>query len=108
MKRSIKISIIVALLIFLILAWAPWLDNQSIHDKVLKEKGWKDGTITTPKHFENLSDKVLQELLEEGRKKGIENGILICDYKVSWFPFGRIAGSCEGMYFITFWGQIIP
>ncbi len=56
MKRNIKIGIIVALLILLIFAWAPWLDNQAIHDNVLKEKGWKDGTITTPEHFIGISE----------------------------------------------------
>lgn len=108
MKKNTKIILILALLALLLLTWAPWMDNQAIHDNVLKEKGWKDGTITSPEHFKNLSNKALQERLEDSRKKGVENnGILVCDYKVSWFPFGRVAGSCEGMYFVTFWGKIL-
>ena len=80
-KKTIRI---VVLLIILLLAWAPWLDNQSILNKVLKEKGWKNWTITTPERFVNLSDEHLQELLEESRKKGVENGIVVCDYKVQY------------------------
>ncbi len=101
----------VFLLVF-VFAWAPWLDDQAIHDKVLKEKGWKDGTIVTVEHFKNhfknLPEEILQELLRESREKGIKNGVLICDYKVHWFPFGRVVVSCEGAYYVTFWGQIIP
>jgi len=83
------------------LSWAPWLNDKEIHDTVLKERGWKGGTITTAEHF--------KEWIEDSRRKGVENnGILICDYEVRWFPFGRIVGSCEGMYFVTFWGQIFP
>jgi len=25
-----------------------------------------------------------------------------------WFPFGRWVASCEGGYYVTFWGQIFP
>ena len=105
MKLKAKVTIIVVLLIVLLLAWAPWMDNQAIHDKVLKERGWKDGTITTPEHFENLPDEVLQEMLEESREKGVEDGILICDYNVMWAPFGRWVASCEGGYYVTFYGS---
>lgn len=63
--------------------WAPWLNNQKLHDKVLEERGRLDGTI----------DK---------------DGNLICDYNVMWFPFGRWVASCEGGYYVTFWGEILP
>ena len=57
------------------LAWAPWMDDKAIHDKVFEERARIDGTI----------DK--------------QTGELICDYKVTWFPFGRWVASCEGGYF---------
>jgi len=108
MKRNLKIAIFALLLILFLLAWAPWLNDKEIHDKVLKERGWKDGTITTVEHFKELDNETLQKLIEDSRRKGVENGILICDYEVKWFPFGRIVWSCEGVYFVTFWGQIFP
>jgi len=37
----------------------------------------------------------------------VEDGILICDYNVMWFPFGRWVASCEGGYYVTFWGKPI-
>ena len=109
MKRNLKIAMFALLLILFLLASAPWLNDREIHDKVLKERGWKDGTITTTDHFKELDNETLQKWIEDSRRKGVENnGILICDYEVRWFPFGRIVGSCEGMYFVTFWGQILP
>ncbi len=91
MKRNIKIGIIVALLILLILAWAPWLNDKEIHDRVFQEKAHKDGTMGWVVY-----------------PNGTKEYNLICDYNVSWLPFGRLVGSCEGMYFVTFWGQILP
>jgi len=108
MKRNLKITTFALLLILFLLAWAPWLNDKEIHDKVLKERGWKDGTITTADHFKELDNETLQKWIEDSRRKGVENGILICDYEVRWFPFGRIVGSCEGAYLVTFWGQILP
>lgn len=70
------------LLILMLLAWAPWLDDQAIHDRVILEKARMDGTID-------------------------QNGNLICDYNVVWVPFGRWVASCEGGYFITFYGEIL-
>lgn len=80
MKKNIKVILILALLVILFLAWAPWMDNQAIHDKVFEEKASIDGTMDR------------------------ETGELICDYNVMWFPFGRYVASCEGGYFVTFWG----
>lgn len=84
MKQRTKLATAAILLILFLLAWAPWLDNQAIHDKVFQERAHIDGTI----------DK--------------QTGALICDYKVMWFPFGRWVASCEGGYFVSFWGQRIP
>lgn len=86
MKRStkvIKIVIIAFLLILFLLTWAPWLNDQAIHDRVFQERAHIDGTIDR------------------------ETGELICDYNVMWFPFGRYVASCEGGYFVTFYGKIL-
>ena len=84
MKSNIKIMLIAAaLLILFLLAWAPWMDNQAIHDRVFQERARIDGTINK------------------------QTGELICDYNVMWAPFGRWAASCEGGYFVTLLGQII-
>lgn len=75
--KTISVMLIVALM-----AWAPWLENQDAHDKVLEERGKIDRTID-------------------------EKGNLICDYAVMWIPFGRYVASCEGGWFVVFWGQIL-
>ncbi len=108
MRKSIKsIAIIFSVLILFLLAWAPWLNDKEIHDRVLKDKGRKDGTIV-PIEKIIASEEALKEMIEYSRAHGVEDGILICDYKVMWFPFGRWVASCEGCYYITFYGQIIP
>ena len=83
MKQKIKIAIAALVLLLILLAWAPWLDDQAIHDKIFQERAHIDGTI----------DK--------------QTGELICDYSVGWFPFGRYVASCEGGYFVTFWDQML-
>ena len=83
MKQKTKITITAIALFLLLLAWAPWLDDQAIHDRVFQERAHIDGTI----------DK--------------QTGELICDYNVMWAPFGRLVASCEGSYFVTFWGQTL-
>ena len=105
-----KTIIITVLLILILVAWAPWLDNKAIHDQVLQERGKIDGTVIPLEdkyHFANMTDEQRQNLIEESRKKGVEDGILICDYNVMWFPFGRWVASCEGGYYVTFWGKPI-
>jgi hypothetical protein len=82
-KRNLKIAIFAFLLILFLLAWAPWLDNQALHDRIMQERAHIDGTI----------DK--------------QTGELICDYNVMWAPFGRWVASCEGGYYVTFFGQTI-
>lgn len=82
-KRSIRIVAFAIFLIFLLLAWAPWMDNQAIHDMVFEERAGIDGTIDR------------------------ETGELICDYEVVWAPFGRWVASCEGGYFVTFYGELL-
>jgi hypothetical protein len=83
MKINPNIVLFLAIIVLMLLAWTPWMADKAIHDKVFEEKAWIDGTI----------DK--------------QTGELICDYTVSWFPFGRWVASCEGGYFATFWGKII-
>lgn len=82
MKRKIKVIILTVLLVILLLALAPWMDNKDIHDQVLRERGKIDGTINKDED-------------------------LICDYKVMWFPFGRYVASCEGGWYVTFYGKIL-
>lgn len=107
MKRKISVIIAALVLILVLLGWAPWLDDQALHDKILQEKGRKDGTIV-PENKIIGSEEALQELKEESQRMGITDGVLICDYKVMWFPFGRYVASCEGGYFVTFYGQTLP
>ena len=90
-KDKFIIMLIGAILILLILTWAPWLDNKEIYDKVLEAKAHKDGTygwVVYP--------------------NGTKRYELICDYEVHYAPLGRWVASCEGGYYVTFWGQIIP
>jgi len=68
-----KVIFILMMIVFLLLVWAHWIDDQEIHDRLLREKAHKDGTIEYT---------------------------LICDYEVRWFPFGRWCASCEGGYFV--------
>ena len=83
MGRTIIIIVTsVLLILLLLLAWAPWLDDQAIHDRIMLEKAKLDGTID-------------------------RNGNLICDYNVMWVPFGRWVASCEGGYYVTFYGEIL-
>lgn len=81
--RWVRIFFFAALLVLFLLAWAPWMDDKAIHDKILGERAVIDGTI-------------------DG-----ETGVLLCDYEVMWFPFGRYVASCEGGYFVTFYGQVV-
>jgi len=106
MKQITKIVIAAIAILLLLFAWAPWLDDRAIHDKVFQERARIDGTIQPIQNIGG-SEESLQALLEESRKKGIYDGVLICDYKVSWWPFGRYVASCEGGYFVNFLGQII-
>jgi len=110
MKKGVKTVILTIVLILLLLVWAPWMDNQAIHDKILKEKGWKDGTIMSMERAEELNRtgnfRLTEEIIEESEKLGITDGVVLCDYNVMWWPFGRLVVSCEGGYIVTFWGKI--
>jgi len=90
MKRKNKIILIVLLLILFLFAWAPWMNNKAIYDKVFQQKAYKDGTMGW----------VVQP-------DGTKEYTLICDYNVMWVPFGRYVSSCEGGYFVTFFGTIL-
>ena len=86
-----KINIILAIIGLFLLAWAPWLNDEDIHDRIFQEKahlhgtmGWVDYPDSTRKYE------------------------LICDYNVMWAPFGRWVASCEGGYYVTFWNKIFP
>ena len=89
--KNVKFIIAVAILVLLILCWAPWLNDKEIHDRVFQEKAHIDGTmgwIVLPNRTKEYT--------------------LICDYNVMWSPFGRWVASCEGGYYVTFWNQILP
>lgn len=76
--------IVTIVLISMFLTWAPWLNDQKLHDEVLNSnRPHQDKTID-------------------------DSGNLVCDYSVIKFPLGRWVASCEGGYYVTFWGQIIP
>ncbi len=45
MKKNTKIILVLALVVLLFLAWAPWMDNKAIHDKVFEERARIDGTM---------------------------------------------------------------
>ncbi|HZJ41942.1 MAG TPA: hypothetical protein VFD51_02920 [Patescibacteria group bacterium] len=83
MIRKKKIIITIIFIVIIVLTWAPWLDNQSLHDEVFQKRAAIDGTINK------------------------YTGELICDYNVMWAPFGRLVASCEGGYYATFWGNIL-
>ena len=79
MKISYIILSIIVIVAIILLAIAPWMNNEKIKETITQEKGKINHTVD-------------------------ENGNLICEYKISWFPFGRSASSCEGgPYFIGFW-----
>ena len=83
MKMKGKLVLFLALLVLVIFASAPWMDDQAIHNIVFEERARIDGTIEK------------------------QTGELLCEYNVMWVPFGRWVASCEGGYFFTFWGQLL-
>ena len=83
--------VIVIVLLFLVFAWAPWMNDQNIHDMVFREKAHIDGTLGWVRY-----------------PNGTDIYTMICDYHVVWCPFGRWVASCEGGYYVTFWNQILP
>jgi hypothetical protein len=80
-RKTIIFVSMFAILAFL--ALAPWINNNEVHDTILQQKGHIDGTVDS-------------------------EGNMICDYNVSWIPFGRWVASCEGGWFVTFYGDIFP
>jgi len=84
MERKKKIGIWIFILVAgIVLTWSPWLDSKELHDRVMRERGTSDGTIGS-------------------------DGEIICDYQVMRFPLGRWVVSCEGGWYVTFWGMIFP
>jgi hypothetical protein len=89
--RKSQFLVLLGFVFILLLAWAPWLNDEEIYDKVFQDKAHIDGTlgwVTYP--------------------NGTSRYTQICDYQVRWLPFGRWVASCEGGYYVTFWNQIIP
>lgn len=79
------------ILVLGLLAWAPWLNNRVIYEEVRRTRAIKDGTYGWV-------------IYPDGTRKRE----WICDYRVMWVPFGRWVASCEGAYYVTFWGRIVP
>lgn len=75
--KIIVIALLASIIIF-ILTWAPWLDNEKISLDVYKIRAHLDGTSKTD-----------------------------CKYNVMIAPLGRWVASCEGGYYVTFWGTIL-
>lgn len=76
-KILIGLSVI---LLLVVVAWAPWMDNDSVQNFVVNAYGTKDGTV--------------------------QYGKVVCEYSVRWVPFGRLAVSCEGGHFVPFWIKV--
>lgn len=79
--KFLRITLTLLLLLAAFLTWMPWLNNKSIRNMVTLENGRNDGSVD-------------------------ENGQIICDYKVTIAPLGRWVASCEGGYYVSFWGKI--
>lgn len=104
-KKGILLGL---LALSILLTWAPWLDDEEVRKRILRERGPVDGSVMPLEVIiekSSMSNELLEEMLEESREKGVGNGILICDYKVMWAPLGRWVASCEGGYYVTFWGK---
>ena len=79
------------LLALLLLAWAPWLNNQAIYQEARRTRAMRDGTYGWVRCVD-----------------GSVRRMWVCDYTVRWALFGRWVASCEGAYYVTFWGQMLP
>lgn len=75
--------IIVIAITFLVLTWAPWLDDMTLLDNIYNsDLPRKDQTVDS-------------------------YGNRVCNYSVKMFPLGRLITSCEGSHYVTFWGYIL-
>lgn len=81
MNKKISLLVIFLFIIMILLAWSPWLNNEKIYQETYDERADIDGTIDP------------------------YTGSLVCDYSVTWVPFGRKISSCEAVYFVTFFGH---
>ena len=71
----------------ILLAWAPWINDNYAIDKVIKDYGGSD------KPFNDF----------HGAKTIGE-----ANFTVSWFPFSRVVGvPSEAVWFVTFYGGVI-
>lgn len=83
---KIKTAVIaLALLIILLLAWAPWLTEEYVKAKLQTNPtfvGWHGGV-------ENI------------------DSVLKYNTGITRVPFGAVATTYEGMYCVAFWGEVI-
>ena len=78
MRIRTKGIIGIGIVIILLVAWAPWMNNEELKNTMISVKSVIDGTNNAG-----------------------------CEYSVRWVPFGRYVASCEGGYFVSFWGRIV-
>lgn len=75
MTRNKKIIIIIIVAVLVVLAWTPWLNNQSLHDRVFEEN-WE------PMVEKTALRKVVKTYLEENIWEPNQNGRTFCAYEV--------------------------
>ena len=75
-----KLLIIVLSLLFLVLTWSPWLNEEDAKGIVAKNTNF----------------------IEQHQKLDFKPEV-----NVIWVPFGRWVTTIEGGWFVTFWGSVI-
>ena len=88
MQTKIKVIIILVVVIVFLLAWAPWLTDEYVIDKVTEKLGGPDA-----QYFYLSETMPIKDIPKE----------------VSWLPFVRfIAFPGEAGWFVTFYGAVVP
>jgi len=83
MKRNTKIILILAIVLLLLLAWAPWITDDYARNKVMLDS---------------------QFIKIHGLGSGQENP----EITVGWFPFGRWITTYDASWFVSFYGSVFP
>ena len=80
MENKTKAITIVAILLIVVLAWAPWISDEYVLNKVKANSNFKSQ-----------------------HPSGIENS----EINVFWLPFGKGVATYEGLWYIPFFGFVI-
>jgi hypothetical protein len=80
MKTKIKVIISIAVVIVLLLVWAPWITKEYAISRVIEKEGFPNLTV-------GLADER--------------------DISVTWIPLGKFISTYEHGWFVTFYGQVI-